>query len=115
MSRQPKLSPPAVTSPPSIVCIEWIDAQSDTDYDGPCSEAGELAYLPRTGYHVNTKKSSDHGPIVVIASEISLVDTTWSCRDIISIPTGWIRKWSTVHIDRAIYPPQKDTPNDPPA
>ncbi len=98
MPKQKKFQPPKPTDPPKLVEIEWIDAQSEIDFEGPAKKAGGLVLLPTAGYHIRNGKHAHHGPFVVIAREWFRDEENGEVytRDTTSIPTGWIRKWSLV-------------------
>lgn len=105
---------PSVTNPPALVVVEWIDAQSDDEYEGSADEAGALILLPNAGYHVRNGRSPEGVPFVVLAREYSIstgVQTRGQVmvRGIISVPTGWIKKWSVAEHLTQIYPTPSGT------
>ena len=104
--RTRKFHPPKVSDPPQLVEIEWIDAQSEIDYEGPAKKAGGLVLLPTAGYHVRNGKHEHHGRFVVVAREWFREEETGAVytRDTTTIPTGWIRKWSVVAEKRQVWP-----------
>lgn len=106
MPRRPRFRPPVATDPPALVEIDWIDAQSEIDFEGPAKKAGGLVLLPTAGYHIRNGRHPDHGPFVVIAREWFRDEDTGQVytRDTTSIPTGWIRRWSIVVEKRQIWP-----------
>lgn len=109
MPRKPRFTPPLPTAPPSLVSIEWIDAQAEMDYDGLAEDAGGLVLLPTAGFHVRNGKSPEGILFVVIAREYSisagkLYHGSTLARDIISIPAGWIRRWTVASSFEVLYP-----------
>lgn len=103
--RKPKFRPPKVLDPPLLVEIEWIDAQSEIDYEGLAAKSGGLVLLPTAGYHVRTGTHPEHGPFIVIAREwFREEDGRVYTRDTTTIPTGWIRKWSVMNHKTQIWP-----------
>lgn len=106
MARKQRFRPPKVLDPPLLVEIEWIDAQSEIDYEGLASKSGGLVLLPSAGYHVRTGSHQEHGPFVVIAREwFRDEEGKVYTRDTTTIPTGWIRKWSVANHKTQIWPP----------
>jgi len=104
--RTRKFHPPKVSDPPQLVEIEWIDAQSEIDYEGPAKKAGGLVLLPTAGYHVRNGKHEHHGRFVVVAREWFREEETGAVytRDTTTIPTGWIRSWKKVTALEEIWP-----------
>lgn len=100
-----RFHPPKVTDPPKLVEIEWIDAQSEIEFEGPAKKSGGLILLPTAGYHVRTGRHPHHGSFVVIAREWFRDEETNEVysRDTTSIPTGWIRKWAEVGELRTVW------------
>lgn len=111
MPRSRKFQPPKVSDPPILVEVEWVDAVYEDAHDGPADKAGGLALLPSCGYHVRNGKG-DHGPFIVLAREWSHGDNGGlNSRHHISIPTGWITRWTVVTGKRQVWPesPESDT------
>lgn len=106
MSRSPRFRPPKTTDPPTLVEIEWIDAQSEIDFEGPAKKSGGLVLLPTAGYHIRNGRHKEHGPFVVIAREWFRDEENGEIytRDTTSIPTGWIRRWSVITEMRQTWP-----------
>lgn len=111
MPRLRRFQPPKISDPPILVEIEWIDAQSELEFEGPAKKAGGLALLPTAGYHVRNGKHPHHGSFVVIAREWFRDEETNEVytRDTTTIPTGWIRKWSVMTGKRQLWPESKES------
>ena len=111
MAKRLRFKAPKVSDPPTLVEIEWIDAQSEIDYEGPAKKSGGLALLPTAGYHVRNGRHAEHGPFVVIAREWFRSEDTDEVytRDTTTIPTGWIRKWSVVTGMRQTWPATQES------
>lgn len=107
MPRNRKFTPPAVTSPPTLVVVEWIDSATDSTDDRPAAESGGLVLLPSVGFHVRTGADRQFGKFIVLAREYTESQGHITVRDTHTIPTGWIRKWSAVENLTTIYPPEK--------
>ena len=106
MPSNPKFRPPKASDPPTLVEIEWIDAQSEIDFEGPAKKAGGLVLLPTAGYHIRNGRHPQHGAFVVIAREWFRDEENGEVytRDTTSIPVGWIRRWSVVESLRQTWP-----------
>ena len=99
-----KFRPPDITSPPTIVVVEWIDACQGSTDETNAAEAGGLMLLPSVGYHIRNGKDPKCGPFIVLAREHSEAQGTTIVRDTHTIPAGWIRKWSTVTTLSQLFP-----------
>jgi hypothetical protein len=108
--RPKKFKPPKATDPPTLVEIDWIDAQSEIDFEGPGKKAGGLVLLPTAGYHIRNGRHPHHGPFVVIGREWFRDEESNEVytRDTTSIPTGWIRKWSVVRELVTVWPTKNE-------
>lgn len=110
MARRKRFKPPKVTNPPTLVEVEWIDAQTDIMHDGPAAEAGGFFVSTRCGYYVRHSPKDENGPFVVLAMEHSPGDEKdggVNVRDIFTLPISWVRRWSEVASQKQVYPSEQ--------
>jgi hypothetical protein len=95
--RSRKFTPPAVTTPATIYLVRWLDANYDTEHDGPSADyAAELVQGFQVGFHVQNQPG-----LIVLAGESAPEDGVNHSRFHLTVPT--------VHITHMI--PWADVPN----
>lgn len=87
MPRKPKFRIPRVTTPATIYLVHWVDANHDTEYEGPSDDfAASLMDGYQVGHHVKTTKD-----VIVLAAESEVRDgANWS-RYHMTIPRVHVR------------------------
>jgi hypothetical protein len=107
--KAPSFKAPKVSNPPDLVVIEWIDAQSEHEHDGPSSEAGGLVRLPAVGYHVRTGRD-ENGRFIVLAREFSVIEGVLHSRDHFSVWLDKIVSWKVAVSLEPRWPVTQDSP-----
>lgn len=88
---------PAVTTPATIYLVRWLDANYDTEHDGPSDDYNaELIQGLQVGFHVGNRPG-----LIVLAGECTPEDGANHSRFHLTIPI--------VHVTHMI--PWSDTPN----